>query len=242
MPRLFRIFCHIALASINLDGRWTNETYSGPIMQKGGTSELFFAGDWLLQIGGDGTTVKSIVTTRIDVSPNRIRLDGETDDGTPYSLHGVYRVGDKLEVFRSLEFYFVTPRNTVADSIYAERIVELLTDRCFDGSTGYGDSPRYSYQLGRCRRANSVEPETNVPPAPKVDGVVLDSHLLKRNGGTFVEISIGAEDGLKVGHQLTVYRRGDSEVKHLHGTLRLQVVTPESGSGNRVRLTKRRPD
>jgi hypothetical protein len=150
MPRLFRIFCHIALASINLDGRWTNETYSGPIMQKGGTSELFFAGDWLLQIGGDGTTVKSIVTTRIDVSPNRIRLDGETDDGTPYSLHGVYRVGDKLEVFRSLEFYFVTPRNTVADSIYAERIVELLTDRCFDGSTGYGDSPRYSYQLAAC--------------------------------------------------------------------------------------------
>lgn len=46
----------------------------------------------------------------------------------------------------------------------------------------------------------------NAPP-PRLDGVILDSRPPKRQGASeLVEISLGSDDGLKKGHQMSVYR------------------------------------
>jgi hypothetical protein len=46
-------------------------------------------------------------------------------------------------------------------------------------------------------------------PPPRVDGVILDSRPPPRTGASeLVEISLGSDDGLKKGHEMSIYRAG----------------------------------
>jgi chromosome segregation ATPase len=66
-------------------------------------------------------------------------------------------------------------------------------------------------------------------PPPKVDGLVLDTRKSDRGNVELVEVSIGSDDGLAIGHELVVYR-GD---KYL-GKIRLTYVTPDRAVGSVV--------
>ena len=55
--------------------------------------------------------------------------------------------------------------------------------------------------------ADANELAARVSPPPKIDGVILDSRPARRLGAAeLVEISLGSDDGLKKGHEMSVYR------------------------------------
>lgn len=66
---------------------------------------------------------------------------------------------------------------------------------------------------------------TTQPPTD-VDGVVLKAEKAEKGSNEFVEISIGSDDDLRIGHQLTVYNQD----KYL-GRIRLIRVTPDKAVG-----------
>src|SRR5262249_19842321 len=47
-------------------------------------------------------------------------------------------------------------------------------------------------------------------PAPPVEGVVTEVKKNKANRVEYVEMSIGSDDGLVVGHKVDIFRRADS--------------------------------
>lgn len=53
-------------------------------------------------------------------------------------------------------------------------------------------------------------------PAPPVDGLVLETRLGATGRTQMVVISIGSDDGLRVGHELDVYRLGNGQDKTLY--------------------------
>lgn len=70
-------------------------------------------------------------------------------------------------------------------------------------------------------------------PPTDVEGVVLDYRKAERGSNEFVEISIGSDDDLRIGHRLTVYNND----KYL-GTIQLQKVTPDRAVGLVIKKTK----
>jgi hypothetical protein len=74
--------------------------------------------------------------------------------------------------------------------------------------------------------ANGLTPDALVAHIPpKVDGVVLE--VSDRN---LIEISIGADDGLKIGHELDVHRGGS-----YLGRLRIVRTSPDRAVGQVLR-------
>lgn len=67
--------------------------------------------------------------------------------------------------------------------------------------------------------ADEFQPVDGIPP--KVDGIIL---AVARDG--LVELSIGSDDGLRLGNTLEVYRRGPSSSKYL-GRVEVLRVTPD---------------
>lgn len=229
----------------DLEGRWILDS-----VQMGGTSvspkhtegELIFVGDWQLSVNPDGTITKSIVSTRTDTSPKRIRIETQTEKGKVVVLQGVYRVDDKGQQFRSLQLYLLQPgfanfsRDTKPDSKpltlaemeeYVQLTIESLTDRCFD------ETPVNGALLMRGRMSSEPLVPSILPP--NIVGKVLDIKQSDQNGRMLVEISVGADDGLKGGDMLTVDRAHDSEFESVYvGTIRLELVTPDRSVGSLV--------
>lgn len=228
-----------------LDGRWEFETmFQGPaqIFPKGGSGELIFAGDWLITFDTNERIAKSIVTTQTDVSPKRIRIEMRTDEGDPVVLHGVYRVDSPQKHFRNLELYFLEPglvafgKNAGPDadpldkSEVAERVETLLgslTKECFD------DPPGPGRMLWRCRLPSDYQ--RIVTQAPDIEGLVVETTQASPGSNALVEISLGADDGLKEGHELSIHR---TEVRNGEafgilplGNIRLKLVTPDRSVG-----------
>ncbi len=57
--------------------------------------------------------------------------------------------------------------------------------------------------------ADATELAGRASPPPRVDGVILDSRPPQRQGASeLVEISLGSDDGLKKGHEMSIYRPG----------------------------------
>lgn len=66
-------------------------------------------------------------------------------------------------------------------------------------------------------------------PPPVVDGEVKET--LQKAGVEFVEISIGSDDGMKVGTILFVYRGGEGQRNKYLGEIRIQEVVPDKAVG-----------
>jgi chromosome segregation ATPase len=66
----------------------------------------------------------------------------------------------------------------------------------------------------------------NTQPPSDVDGVVLDYQKAEKGTNEFVEISLGSDDDLRIGHTLTVY----NDNKYL-GQIRLLRVEPDRSVG-----------
>lgn len=67
-------------------------------------------------------------------------------------------------------------------------------------------------------------------PPPPVDGVVKEVRMNRANRVQFVNLTIGSDDGLVVGHQLDVIRQppgGNGDAKYL-GTVRIVSIEPDS--------------
>jgi hypothetical protein len=86
-----------------------------------------------------------------------------------------------------------------------------------------------TFEMGRMKQvlsANGLTPDALVAHIPpKVDGVVLE--VSDKN---LIEISIGADDGLKVGHELDVHRGGS-----YLGRLRIVRTSPDRAVGQVLR-------
>ncbi len=67
---------------------------------------------------------------------------------------------------------------------------------------------------------------TTKQPPTDVDGVVLEARKAEKGSNEFVEISIGSDDDLRIGHELTVYHQD----KYL-GRIRLTRVTADKAVG-----------
>ena len=66
----------------------------------------------------------------------------------------------------------------------------------------------------------------NIPP--RLDGKVLASR--RNNSASYVEISLGQDDGLRVGHQAFVYRRHNGQSKPI-AKIEIVEVTPDKSVG-----------
>lgn len=88
---------------------------------------------------------------------------------------------------------------------------------------------------------NDIDPDPEahkglVSTPPVVGGLVLDTKTIDRNNTTFVELSIGSDDGLAIGHDVFVYRQQDEEgntAKYL-GKLEIVRVSPDRAVGKVV--------
>lgn len=92
--------------------------------------------------------------------------------------------------------------------------------------------------LERVVRQHKLETDPRVvasysEPPPPVEGVVQDVRKDQANRPKFVHITIGSDDGLRVGHQLDVYRpaeRSNGKAAYL-GRIRIWSVTPNEAVG-----------
>lgn len=99
--------------------------------------------------------------------------------------------------------------------------------------------------LRKLARANNLPTDLQAvasqsEPPPKVEGVVRDIRKDEANRTKFVHISIGSDDGLRVGHVLDVYRtaeRNSGRAKWL-GRIRIWSVTPDNAVGIVVEAAK----
>jgi chromosome segregation ATPase len=70
-------------------------------------------------------------------------------------------------------------------------------------------------------------------PPTDVDGIILEARKAERGGNEFVEISLGSDDDLRIGHMLTVYNQD----RYL-GRIRIIRVTPDRAVGLVVEKAK----
>lgn len=79
-------------------------------------------------------------------------------------------------------------------------------------------------------------------PPPKVDGIIENVLNAKRQGGTeLVEVSLGSDDGLKKGHEMTVYRsglgNGNQKARYL-ARIRIVDTTADKSVGQVIESTR----
>ena len=92
---------------------------------------------------------------------------------------------------------------------------------------------------------NDIDPDPEahkglVSTPPVVAGLVLETKTIDRNNTTFVELSIGSDDGLAIGHNVFVYRQQDNDgtaAKYL-GKLQIVRVSPDRAVGKVVDRAK----
>ena len=77
--------------------------------------------------------------------------------------------------------------------------------------------------------------QAQVTPAPPLEGLITDYRKDPKGGMEYVEISLGSDEGLNVGHKLTAYN--DKTRKYL-GQIRLTIVYPDKSVGIVVKEEK----
>ena len=89
--------------------------------------------------------------------------------------------------------------------------------------------------------ADANELATKNSPPPRVEGIIEEVKPGKRQGSSeLVEISLGSDDGLKIGHEATVYRSGlksGQQAKYL-GKILIVKTTPDKSVGQVIESTR----
>lgn len=83
-----------------------------------------------------------------------------------------------------------------------------------------------SYLASKGLPTDTKQMMANTQPPGDVDGIILDFQKAEKGSNEFVEISLGSDDDLQIGHTLTVY----SDDKYL-GQIRLLKVEPDRSVG-----------
>lgn len=99
--------------------------------------------------------------------------------------------------------------------------------------------------LQRVVRANNLSTDAQTvatlsDPPPPVEGVVRDIRKDQANRTKFVHITVGSDDGIRVNHEIDVYRpaeRNNGKPKYL-GRIRIWSVTPDEAVGLVVESAK----
>lgn len=89
--------------------------------------------------------------------------------------------------------------------------------------------------------ADVTQLATKDNPPPPLDGVVMETLPAKKQGGTeLIEISLGSDDGLKRGHEMTVYRSGlqGNQRPRFLGRIRLVSITPDKAVGQVIESSR----
>ncbi|QDU79183.1 Chromosome partition protein Smc [Polystyrenella longa] len=87
------------------------------------------------------------------------------------------------------------------------------------------------------------DPETHkglTAPPPSVEGLVLDTITITRNNTKLVEVSVGSDDGLALGHKMYITRpqAADGTPAQYLGEVEIIKVTPDRSVGRLVLNTK----
>lgn len=90
---------------------------------------------------------------------------------------------------------------------------------------------------------NKIDPASeaalaNPIPAPAVDGIVTDVQTNRSNRVSRVSISIGSDDGLKVGDTLSAYRTANVKSAEWLGTIKVVSLTPDTAVADVVLTSK----
>jgi hypothetical protein len=89
--------------------------------------------------------------------------------------------------------------------------------------------------------ADAAELAAKSAPPPRVEGIIEEVNAARRQGSSeLVEISLGSDDGLKKGHEMTVYRsglKGGQRPKFL-GKIRIVDTKPDKAVGEVIEGTR----
>jgi serine/threonine protein kinase len=221
-----------------LDGRWIVESItngqkvSPPKIM---ADELVVAGHWFLSVDLNGTISKGLVSFNENSGRKQIQFTMGKEDSPVF--HGIYKSDQN-----SLDICCIIPEVSVVEAggdierlssddfdKRARKIAALLTDECFDQPL------RNNRIILRCCRPPDYRRTPIQSHAPDVEGLVLETRQANPRGMRMVEISIGEDDGLMEGYEMSIHRkvergREDSGIQPL-GKIRLKLVTPDRSIG-----------
>lgn len=120
----------------------------------------------------------------------------------------------------------ITKLNEAGDKIHG---LEVERDQMLDRHNAVLNDLR-AFRLWNSSKGYLTDPKQMVAqaaPPPPLEGRIMDYRKEKKHNTELVEISLGSDDGLTVGHKLTVFNK---EGRYL-GQIRLQLVTPDNAVG-----------
>jgi len=133
----------------------------------------------------------------------------------------------------------------IKNSVALEDQLSTLTQTHTELTAQYDSTLKELSTLQKIVRSYNIETDAQSvaalsEPPPKVEGVVRDIRKDQANRTKFVHITLGSDDGLRVGHELDVYRsaeRNNGRAKYL-GRIRIWSVTPDEAVGLVVEAAK----
>lgn len=199
------------------------------------------------QVRNDATNAQAELRLRENIIENqKIEIDTQkTELNTQQALATIS--GDEAKIRReeALSARRINEQLNAALNDQNQR-VRQLEDELFNREVGaksleekYNTMLKSLATLRKVLVANDLDPDPNkyarkLAPPPLVTGKVLDAK--KSAQGTWIEVSIGSDDGITEGNVLYVYRVGEQN-KYL-GQIRLTLVTPDRAAGVVVERAK----
>ncbi|MBI3865353.1 MAG: hypothetical protein HY290_26050 [Planctomycetia bacterium] len=89
--------------------------------------------------------------------------------------------------------------------------------------------------------ADAAELAARTSPPPRVDGKILENRPPRRQGASeLVEISLGSDDGLKKGHEMSIYRAGgkDGQLSKYLGRMKIVKTEPDRAVGEVIESSR----
>lgn len=189
------------------------------------------SGDITKLTGEKAALSNQVATLTADVNNLTLQFDGMKDqanlnvtEAKERSLEATTRLIENTKFLESRE-ELIKKVHEIEDKRFAleiqlqqlnekhDRVLgDLRVFKLYNGSHGWPTDPRQMV--------------AQTTPPPPLEGVVVDYRKEKKDSTELVEISLGSDDGLSVGHKMTVYNQG----RYL-GQIRLTRVEADKAVG-----------
>lgn len=187
----------------------------------------------IAQLTGEKTALAN-QNTALDADNKRltVALDGQKDLATLNSTEADERKKEadlqrekNTVLFQSREELIASLQKTGDEKFALELQLQQLTERHEKMLADMATMKRFL-----ASKDLTTDPKlmaAQVTPPPPLDGLITDYRKDPKGGIEYVEISLGSDEGLSVGHKLTAYSK---DSKYL-GQIRLTNVFPDKAAG-----------
>jgi hypothetical protein len=191
------------------------------------------------ELSGEITNYKqTIATQEAEIKQNRNLLDAErevarlsTDDAKERTTESMLVRSKSSELYQSRNEVFAELKKA-EDRLFAMELQRIQFEEKYNQVLR--DNAAYiRFLASKGLTTDPKQMATTTQPPTDVEGIVLDYHKSEKGSNELVEISIGSDDDLRIGHMLTVYGP-DGYL----GQIRLQKVTPDRSVGLVVKKMK----